>query len=997
LELSYDSASGNGVFGFGWHLSLPSITRKTDKGLPRYADGDESDVYIISGAEDLVPVLDAAGNRVHAPRTVFQKQYEVYLYRPRLDTLFARIERWVETLTGATHWRSISRDNVTTLYGYDSTSRIADPDDARKVFSWQLCRTWDDKGNVAVYNYLPENDAGIDRASANEANRTTNTRKVQRYLKSVTYGNLEPYFPQWTEQGNATSLPADWAFQVVLDYGDHSAAAPTPVPDLTWPVRPDPFSTRRSGFEVRTYRRVSRLLFFHNFTNEAGVGADCLVRSTDLTYFDQQSPLDPRNPIYTFLTSITQVAYRRTGNTYRRDTRPPIELEYSQPEIQPQVLSLDAESAANLPEGIDGSTFHWVDLDGEGLSGILTETGGAWAYKRNRGAVNEVPRGDGTVIARAAFGALETVATLPSNGELTGRQLLDLSGAGRLNVVDFSSPTPGFHKRSPDLSWEPFRSFTALPQLDWSNPNLKFIDLTGDGLADILLTEDGLFTFHESLGEAGFGPASVVRPPWDEEVGPKVILADGTETIFLADMTGDGLSDLVRVRNGEVAYWPNLGYGRFGRKVTMDRAPRFAGEDRFDPRRIRLADVDGSGTTDLLYVSDTGVQVALNQSGNAWGALFTMAVFPAADHPGAVQVIDLLGTGTACIVWSSPLPNAAGAPLYYVDLMGGRKPHLLTRTTNNLGAETRMTYAPSTRFYVADREAGRPWITRLPQPVQVVERVEIIDWIGRSRLVNRYAYHHGYFDGVEREFRGFGMVEQWDTEEHRQDSAFAEGDFVNWDSASWCPPVLTRTWFHTGVFEEATAVSRQFAAEYWIEPALRPGNRAADRAAMQLPDTTVPAGLSAAEIREAYRALKGQVLRTEVYAEDSTPAAANPCTVTEHNFTIQTLQPAGINRHAVFNVTLRESLSFEYERNPGDPRVAHELNLKVDSFGNILATVNVGYPRRPGNPAPEPTLPASAQGMLAYDQSRLHIAAVEHLFTTPANNAALWPDARVYS
>ena len=51
-----------------------------------------------------------------------------------------------------------------------------------------------------------------------------------------------------------------------------------------------------------------------------------------------------------------------------------------------------------------------------------------------------------------------------------------------------------------------------------------------------------------------------------------MVLADGTQTIFTADMSGDGLSDIVRVRNGEVCYWPNLGYGRFGAKVTMDRA-----------------------------------------------------------------------------------------------------------------------------------------------------------------------------------------------------------------------------------------------------------------------------------------------------------------------------------------------------------------------------------------------------------------------------------------
>src|ERR1700752_1672095 len=56
LSLSYDSGSGNGPFGFGWSLSLPSITRKTDKGLPRYLDAVDSDVFILSGAEDLVPV-----------------------------------------------------------------------------------------------------------------------------------------------------------------------------------------------------------------------------------------------------------------------------------------------------------------------------------------------------------------------------------------------------------------------------------------------------------------------------------------------------------------------------------------------------------------------------------------------------------------------------------------------------------------------------------------------------------------------------------------------------------------------------------------------------------------------------------------------------------------------------------------------------------------------------------------------------------------------------
>jgi Salmonella virulence plasmid 65kDa B protein len=71
LTLSYDSGSGNGPFGLGWNLSLPAITRKTDKGLPKYRDADESDVFILSGAEDLVPALDNNGKIAEEDRNVF--------------------------------------------------------------------------------------------------------------------------------------------------------------------------------------------------------------------------------------------------------------------------------------------------------------------------------------------------------------------------------------------------------------------------------------------------------------------------------------------------------------------------------------------------------------------------------------------------------------------------------------------------------------------------------------------------------------------------------------------------------------------------------------------------------------------------------------------------------------------------------------------------------------------------------------------------------------
>jgi hypothetical protein len=144
LGLSYDSGGGNGPFGVGCNLSLPAITRKTDKGLPRYRDAEESDVYILSGAEDLVPVYknNPDGSWAHDPHgnliddEASRNGYLVERYRPRIEGLFARIEHWTRLSDGDTHWRSISKDNILTVYGSTPESRIADPANPSHIFSW---------------------------------------------------------------------------------------------------------------------------------------------------------------------------------------------------------------------------------------------------------------------------------------------------------------------------------------------------------------------------------------------------------------------------------------------------------------------------------------------------------------------------------------------------------------------------------------------------------------------------------------------------------------------------------------------------------------------------------------------------------------------------------------------------------------------------------------------------------------------------------------------
>jgi RHS repeat-associated protein len=985
LSLSYDSGAGNGPFGFGWSLGLPSITRKTDKGLPQYRDTDESDVFLFSGAEDLVPLL-AAERELDG--------YTIRSYRPRIEGLFARIERWSRGSEGDVHWRSISRDNVLTLFGKDADSRIADAGDPTRIFSWLISETRDDKGNAILYDYKREDGTGIDMTRASERNRGRPDdlrRAANRYLKNIRYGNrttlltdtgLRPRF--------LADLPPDqlknagWMFEVVLDYGVHDPNRPDPGDAGPWSYRVDPFSSYRSGFEVRTTRLCQRILMFHHIPDlDAGQrGYEGLVRSTDFEYSHQQPPDKPGNASYAFLRSVTQRGYRRTAGGYEQQRFPAVEFEYTEPIVQELVEEVDSDSVENLPIGVDGSTYQWTDLHGEGIPGILTEQAGAWRYQSNISPIGEGP---------ATLAPQQVVAARPNLSLLGGQsQFMDLAGDGLPDVVVLDGPTPGFYEHDDGEAWQLFRSFTSRLNRDTSDPNLKFVDLDGDGHADVLITEDDALLWHPSLAEAGFGPGQRIAQSLNEEAGPRLVFADGAQSIYLADLSGDGLSDLVRIRNSEVCYWPNLGYCRFGAKVTMDNAPRFDNQDQFEQKRIRLADIDGSGTTDIIYLHRDGVRLYFNQSGNSWSDAQQVNVFPQVDELVSIMPTDLLGNGTTCLVWSSPLSVDARRPMRYVNLMGGQKPHLLVRVINNLGAETVVRYAPSTRFYLRDKRDGKPWITRLPFPVHVVERVETHDHINRNRFVTTYAYHHGYFDGEEREFRGFGMVESWDTEELAAlVGKTALSVDTNLDPASHVPPMLTRTWFHVGVYLGRDHLSDFFAGllegqqkgEYYREP----GVDGANAALSLLADEPLPAGLSLAEEREACRALKGSMLRQEVFGLDRSAREAHPYIVTQQSFAVRLEQPRGANRHAVFFVHPRETLTHHYERNPADPRVQHSLTLEVDPFGTVLKQAAVGY----GRTVPDPALP------LPFDRDRQTTPLVtysEHGVTQPIDDPVALPD-----
>jgi len=873
LALSYNSGSGNGPFGLGWSCSIPSIRRKSDKRLPSYDDWNESDVYQLSDAEDLVPkLIEQDGEWVKDKR--WEPPYEVTRYRPRSEQAYARIERWWNKQDGTMYWQTISRDHVISVFGRSEACRIAHPQDPTRVYAWLLEERMDDKGNIISYEYKAETAAGASMTPSN------------RYIKRIFYGNKEPHTKE------------DWLFEVVFDYGDHDAEHPTAGEQREWTERADAFSSYRAGFEMRTARLCQRILMFHH---AAELGGESLVRSTDLRYED--------SAMAALLVDAWQTGYTTddSGEVIREST-PSVTLTYTMPIIDPEVRELAEHNEQLRSLHLESSRYEWIDLDQVGLSGILSRRTGEWTYIRNMG--------DGTFASPVRLASIPADALAPSSRS----QLADLAGGGTMQLVSWDTPTAGYYEREAD-GWGAFtpfpRQMSVMQTAGHDDLTVTRIDLNGDGRDDLLRADGDTIVWYPSLGLDGYGDPIIIELQDVQRHEPILMLREAHQTVYTADMNGDGLSDIVRIRNGDVCYWPNMGHGRFGVKVVMQDAPQFDHEDRFDPRRIRIADIDGSGTADLMYLGEGHVRYWLNESGNGWGQPRTLDALPEVDSLTEVRTVDLLANGTQCLVWSSPLARDAGRTFRYINLMG-HKPYLLQTISNNMGSKRTITYKPSTYDYIQDELQGTPWRTKLPYPVQVVARIEVEDEVQRTRLVSEYRYRHGYYDGVEREFRGFGYVEQSDTETAQ--------------SVDGMNTAVVKTWFHTGCAVDER-IGQLYTDEYVDQT--------------WLADSDLADSITYDERSEAIRSMKGKMLRLEIYGLDHSELSDLPYQVAEYAYSVEKLQPLADGEYGSFYCYERESVKVHTERRSGDPRIVHHLNLHVDRYGHVQDSVELAYPRLP--------------------------------------------------
>jgi RHS repeat-associated protein len=494
-------------------------------------------------------------------------------------------------------------------------------------------------------------------------------------------------------------------------------------------ARPDTLIDRRPGFPIGTSLRAKSIEYL------LPAEAAPRFRSYELTYTECSFARLSQ------LASVTFHGYLGTAGSPPDTSLPKLQFGYTPFEPKHLFQPIGSDTGEPPPGPLEEAGYDLVDMRADGLPGVIQVEGPVRRFWPNRGG---------------EWGPPHSLRRLPANFDLTSRStaFADMNGDGRADITLMGDSPIGYLQADPLDEWSSRVRFSRAPSFDPADPDVRLFDLNGDGLTDALRITTKAFYVFWNRGPAGWDAPFAIARQHDAAIFPDVSFRDAR--VKLADMTGDGLVDIVWVHGSRIDYWPNLGNGHFGARVSLSIHPSIV--QRFDPARLFLADVNGDGVSDVVYEEGGRVRFWINQSGKALldggEALYT----PRGDATNA-RVTDLLGTGTAGLVWSFAFSTRDPHNYKYLGFAGTVRPYLLNRIDNGIGAITEIEYRPSTRHAVEAASRGTPWKSALPFPVQTVSAITQHDTVSGAVTTRTMRYYDGHFDGEEREFRGFGRVE----------------------------------------------------------------------------------------------------------------------------------------------------------------------------------------------------------------------------------------------
>ena len=522
--------------------------------------------------------------------------------------------------------------------------------------------------------------------------------------------------------------------------------------------------------------------------------------------------------------------------------------------------------------------YHPVDLYGEGLPGILCGEKNGFYYFPPKG--------------RGEYGDPELIKSFPIDRQLENHEyvFMSLEGNGAYDLVVLCPERAGYYAQEEGIFY-PFVPFENIPS-GLRSRYAELEDMNGDGRTHLIVQSEVGGYYYPSLGRKGFGNISACSLPEDflqqsEDITKQ---KDAFVNVF-----GDGLRHKVRIRNGEILCWPCLGYGRYGNHLELENVPYIKD---FDVRRIYFADLDGSGTEDLIYFHEEEAEIFKNLGGRFEMGIRAALPFALTEND-IIRFADVDGTGCQSMILTRIFPKTIH---FRYDFCKGQKPYLLNKINNHMGEMWEIDYKTTVQQYLEDKEKGMEWQYKPRFPMQVMHKVAYRDAINGVTLNRTFCFREVYYDLKDRVFYSFGESEEWC---HGQEE-FVEG-------------------YHK-------------VCKYFI-PGME--NRA-EFLKQNLED------VSQEGEREAQKALSGMLLQEEMYrwCPESNPEENEELKqVIKRRYVVKENRKPADGCHGSYLVTCREHLEYLCQGSLEVSRIRQEIYWEEDCYGYPLKSAEIWYRR----------------------------------------------------